>query len=335
MRAATYVGDQTFRIEERDAQAPGAGEVRLDVAYVGICGTDLHILHGEMDARVCTPAVIGHEMSGTVRGRRRRRRRAGRPATRSPSCRSLVRHLPRLPGRSSARLPEPASSASTRPGRCSSAGPCPAPAARPPAAGPRARPRARSSSPSAVAAHDVRRAGVRRGRDACVVVGGGPIGILIAAVARERGSRGAGLRAERAPARGRRARLGLETVDPRGDDVAALVDDVDGRRGRGRRLRGLRQRPGARPRRSHALARARAAGRRRHPRPAAARRPAPLLLARAGRCSARGSTSAPTSSARSRCSRPARSPPTTLITTIVPLDARAGRLRDPGGRRAA
>ena len=43
MRAATYVGDQTFRIEDRDEQAPGAGEVRLDVAYVGICGTDLHI----------------------------------------------------------------------------------------------------------------------------------------------------------------------------------------------------------------------------------------------------------------------------------------------------
>ena len=76
MRAATYVGDQTFRIEDRDAQAPGAGEVRIDVAYIGICGTDLHILHGDMDARVAPPAVIGHEMCGT-RGAGRRRASTG------------------------------------------------------------------------------------------------------------------------------------------------------------------------------------------------------------------------------------------------------------------
>ena len=67
LRAATYVGDQTFRIEDREARAPAAGEVQFDVAYVGICGTDLHIMHGAMDARVTMPAVIGHEMSGDGR----------------------------------------------------------------------------------------------------------------------------------------------------------------------------------------------------------------------------------------------------------------------------
>src|SRR4051812_7798651 len=66
MRAATYVGDQSFVVEERDARPPGPGEVQIAVAYVGICGTDLHIKHGAMDARVTLPAVIGHEMSGTV-----------------------------------------------------------------------------------------------------------------------------------------------------------------------------------------------------------------------------------------------------------------------------
>lgn len=40
--------------------------MRIRVAYVGICGTDLHILHGAMDSRVNLPAVIGHEMSGVV-----------------------------------------------------------------------------------------------------------------------------------------------------------------------------------------------------------------------------------------------------------------------------
>ena len=40
--------------------------MRIDVAYTGICGTDLHILHGAMDQRVTVPAVIGHEMSGRI-----------------------------------------------------------------------------------------------------------------------------------------------------------------------------------------------------------------------------------------------------------------------------
>src|ERR687897_2808576 len=66
MRAAAYVGDGTIRVEQRELEAPGPGQVRIDVAFVGICGTDLHIKHGAMDARVTLPAVIGHEMSGTV-----------------------------------------------------------------------------------------------------------------------------------------------------------------------------------------------------------------------------------------------------------------------------
>ncbi len=36
------------------------------MAYVGICGTDLHILAGHMDERVADRGVIGHEMSGRV-----------------------------------------------------------------------------------------------------------------------------------------------------------------------------------------------------------------------------------------------------------------------------
>ena len=35
-------------------EPPGPGEVRIDVAFTGICGTDLHILHGAMDQRVTT-----------------------------------------------------------------------------------------------------------------------------------------------------------------------------------------------------------------------------------------------------------------------------------------
>ena len=61
-----YEGHGAFALREAPAVAPGPGEVRLDVAYCGICGTDLHIAHGGMDQRVRAPQVIGHEMSGTV-----------------------------------------------------------------------------------------------------------------------------------------------------------------------------------------------------------------------------------------------------------------------------
>jgi (R,R)-butanediol dehydrogenase/meso-butanediol dehydrogenase/diacetyl reductase len=40
--------------------------VELAPAFVGSCGTDLHIFHGDMDARVSAPAVLGHEISGRV-----------------------------------------------------------------------------------------------------------------------------------------------------------------------------------------------------------------------------------------------------------------------------
>ena len=66
MKAAYYQGNKTFTIGPSDPVPPGPGEVRLQVAYCGICGTDIHIYHGAMDKRVKMPQIIGHEMSGTV-----------------------------------------------------------------------------------------------------------------------------------------------------------------------------------------------------------------------------------------------------------------------------
>ncbi|WUP12712.1 alcohol dehydrogenase catalytic domain-containing protein [Streptomyces sp. NBC_00271] len=87
---------------------PGPGEVLLVPAYVGICGTDLHIFHGDMDARVAAPAVLGHEMSGRVPsartvGRRPHERGDGRPSAKSHgrTCGSGRR---REPGRTGRRL---------------------------------------------------------------------------------------------------------------------------------------------------------------------------------------------------------------------------------------
>ena len=61
-----YLGDARIDVREAAAAPPAAGQVRIRVAYVGLCGTDLHIVHGAMDARVSTPLVFGHEMSGTI-----------------------------------------------------------------------------------------------------------------------------------------------------------------------------------------------------------------------------------------------------------------------------
>ena len=66
MSAVYYEGPGVFTVGAGRARPPAAGEVRLEVAYCGVCGTDLHIAHGAMDARVRPPQVIGHEMSGTV-----------------------------------------------------------------------------------------------------------------------------------------------------------------------------------------------------------------------------------------------------------------------------
>ena len=66
MTAVFYEGSGRFSVGTSEVQPPGPGEVRLDVAFTGVCGTDVHIAHGHMDHRVQAPQVIGHEMSGTV-----------------------------------------------------------------------------------------------------------------------------------------------------------------------------------------------------------------------------------------------------------------------------
>jgi D-arabinose 1-dehydrogenase-like Zn-dependent alcohol dehydrogenase len=43
IQAAFYTGHKTFTLEQKEAPAPGPGEVQIDVAYVGICGTDMHV----------------------------------------------------------------------------------------------------------------------------------------------------------------------------------------------------------------------------------------------------------------------------------------------------
>jgi S-(hydroxymethyl)glutathione dehydrogenase/alcohol dehydrogenase len=51
-------------VEDIPTPTPHAGEVLVRVAACGVCHTDLHVIKGEV--KFPTPAVLGHEISGTV-----------------------------------------------------------------------------------------------------------------------------------------------------------------------------------------------------------------------------------------------------------------------------
>ena len=65
MRVLVYDGPHRFHIETRPRPDPGAGEVRIRMAYVGVCGSDLHGYTGESGRRL-PGMIMGHEASGWV-----------------------------------------------------------------------------------------------------------------------------------------------------------------------------------------------------------------------------------------------------------------------------
>jgi Zn-dependent alcohol dehydrogenase len=65
MLAAVWPGDAPeLRIERIPVPTPKQDEVLIKVISCGVCHTDLHVLKGEV--RFPGPAVMGHEVSGTV-----------------------------------------------------------------------------------------------------------------------------------------------------------------------------------------------------------------------------------------------------------------------------
>jgi S-(hydroxymethyl)glutathione dehydrogenase / alcohol dehydrogenase len=64
-RAALFHAVGTpLEVREIDLREPGAGEVLVRIAAVGICGTDLHVVKGDWDRP--KPMVLGHEGAGVV-----------------------------------------------------------------------------------------------------------------------------------------------------------------------------------------------------------------------------------------------------------------------------
>jgi len=223
--AVRYLGAGTVEAAPADNPPPGPGEVELAPAFVGICGTDLHIFHGSMDARVKAPAVLGHEMSGRIT-------RVGEGVTGwapgdavtvmplswdgdCPAClaghRHICHHLNFIgidsPGAMQQRWTVPAGTLVRLPASV-------------------ALHHAALVEPTAVAVHDVRRARIRDG-ERVVIAGGGPIGVLIGLVVRAAGAevRLVELNGHR---RALAERMGLTTWDPETDDIPGLVDEWTG-----------------------------------------------------------------------------------------------------------
>jgi (R,R)-butanediol dehydrogenase / meso-butanediol dehydrogenase / diacetyl reductase len=65
MAAFVWRGGHEVAVEEVPRPAAGGGWAVVDVAYAGICGTDLHICAGE-HPRAQPPLVLGHEFVGRL-----------------------------------------------------------------------------------------------------------------------------------------------------------------------------------------------------------------------------------------------------------------------------
>ncbi|MFR2849879.1 MAG: alcohol dehydrogenase catalytic domain-containing protein, partial [Hungatella hathewayi] len=70
MKGTFFLGaDRTPKFEVREVPIPELGdhEVLVRNMACGICGTDVHIYHGEAgSAEVAPPVILGHEFSGIV-----------------------------------------------------------------------------------------------------------------------------------------------------------------------------------------------------------------------------------------------------------------------------
>lgn len=67
MKAAVYHGPGGLRVEEVPVRKLKDNEVKIQVKYCGICGTDIHIFHGDGGCCDVTPPLVpGHEFSGVV-----------------------------------------------------------------------------------------------------------------------------------------------------------------------------------------------------------------------------------------------------------------------------
>ncbi|WP_029262570.1 MULTISPECIES: alcohol dehydrogenase catalytic domain-containing protein [unclassified Microbacterium] len=222
-----------LRIEDIGAPAPRSDEAVVDVAYGGICGSDLHYFrHGAAGASVLRePMVLGHEVAGvvavaaadgsgpvvgtavavhplTAHGDGRTPWPSDQPNL-APASTYLgsAMHLPHTQGAFARRVAMPTRMLHPLP------------------AGLDLR-TAALAEPAAVAWHALQRAGDVRGRRV-VVIGAGPIGQLVAAVAQRGGAASVTVTDLQQRPREIAEARGIRSLDARAEaEIAELHADV-------------------------------------------------------------------------------------------------------------
>ena len=62
--AVVYEAGKPIEIEELDLDGPQEGEVLIRYTHAGLCHSDVHVAHGDLEARL--PMVLGHEGAGII-----------------------------------------------------------------------------------------------------------------------------------------------------------------------------------------------------------------------------------------------------------------------------
>lgn len=62
--AVVYEPGKPIEVEELELGAPAEGEVLIRYTHAGLCHSDIHIAHGDLEARL--PMVLGHEGAGII-----------------------------------------------------------------------------------------------------------------------------------------------------------------------------------------------------------------------------------------------------------------------------
>ncbi|NLN17162.1 MAG: alcohol dehydrogenase catalytic domain-containing protein [Firmicutes bacterium] len=222
MKAAVFTGEPGLSLQERPCPQAGPGQGLIRVRYAGICGSDLYICSGR-NPRVKPPVVPGHEFVGEIVEADSPELKAGDRVAVEPllacgrcsACRRGAYHVCRelrllgvqVDGGFAEYVVAPLDRIVKLPDGLSLE-------------------HAVLTEPLAVAIHGLRQATLELG-DRVVVLGGGPVGILLAQAARLAGARV--MVSEVNPHRREvAAQMGFTVIDGGGDPVAEVLALTDG-----------------------------------------------------------------------------------------------------------
>jgi len=224
MKAVYYDGEGKFELREAYEAEPKVNEVTLRLAYCGICGSDVHIANAEWDWRIATfPRIIGHETSGEIIkvGSEVKDWKVGdrvvvRPLDTCGECQACKNGDTNVcPSVKYLGIEKDGAFQNTWTVDASVLHKCPDDLSLKHAA---------LVEPLAVCCHAANRSGVKAGGTA-VVIGGGPIGLMTAAVLKSKGVRV--VVSELSPVRLENCRkMGIKCVNPTETDLKAYIDGM-------------------------------------------------------------------------------------------------------------